>query len=141
MEKNSGYIYIAVCPAMPNLLKIGKTKKHPIERMMELSAPSGIPTPFQLAYYQPCNDMDFIEKKIHDFLKNKRAKDNREFFAVSLFKAATTLDGIIGTYSKLNPSTPFAELFATFDDRGDGKLNEKEIAQCNELKVKLAENG
>ena len=140
MEKNSGYVYLAINSSMPNLIKIGKTKKHPTERMEELSSFTGISTPFHLAYYQQCSDMNDVEKRIHKALENKRVKDNREFFSVSLFKAATTLDAIIGTYSRFDPPTPFAELFATFEDRGDGKLNESEIAQCNELKQKLGQN-
>jgi hypothetical protein len=123
---------------MPNMLKIGKTKKHPLERMKELSGATGVPTPFQLVYYQPCRDMDDVEKRMHDFFSKNRASENREFFAISLFKAATTLDGIIGAYSAFDPPTPFAELFATFDDRGDGKLNDEEIAKCRELKRQLS---
>ena len=140
MKKNSGYVYIAINPSMPNLIKIGKTKKHPTERMQELSSATGVPTPFHLAYYQQCADMDDVERRIFNIFKNNRTKDNREFFSTSLFKAATTLDAIVGTYSNFSPPTPFAELFATFEDRGDGKLNESEIAQCNELKRKLGQN-
>lgn len=137
MEKKSGFVYIASNPSMPNMLKIGKTKKHPTERMKELSSGSGVPTPFQLAYYQPCEDMDDVEKRMHDYFKKQRAQEDREFFTISLFKAATTLDYIAGAFSKFNPPTPFAELFATFKEGDDGKLNEAEIEKCKNLKKSL----
>lgn len=136
-EGKSGFIYIAINSSMPNFLKIGKTTKHPIERMKELSAPTGVPTPFQLAYYQPCDDIDYVESAMHEHFNSKRVKENREFFTVSLFKAATYLDSLVDRASAFEPPTPFAELFNTFEDRGDGILNEEEIEKCANLAAKL----
>jgi len=136
-EDKSGWVYILTNPSMPNILKIGKTSKHPLERVAELSAPTGIPTPFQLAYYQPCRDINFVEKEMHARFDSKRVRDNREFFLVSLFKAASTLDGIVGTFSNFEPRTPYAELFNTFEEREDGKLNAMEIEECRILKESL----
>lgn len=139
-EDKSGYIYIANNPSMPNIIKIGKTTKHPLDRIKELSVPTGIPTPFQVAYYQPCRDIDFVEKEMHKRFDSKRISENREFFLVSLFKAASTLDGIVGAYSNFEPPTPFAELFNTFEDRNDGILNKLEMEECRMLARNLAKN-
>lgn len=138
-EDKSGFVYLLTNPAMPNIIKIGKTSKHPLERVKELSSPTGVPVPFQLAYYQACKDMDFVEKAMHEKFDNKRVKDNREFFMVSLFKAATHLDGLVGSASAFEPPTPFAELFNTFPDRGDGILNSEEQEKCRILAAKMRE--
>lgn len=136
-EDKSGYVYLLHNISMPGMLKIGKTTKHPLERVKELSAPTGIPTPFQLVYYQPCRDIDFVEAEMHRRFDEKRVAGNREFFLVSLFKAASTLDGIVGTFSNFEPRTPYAELFNTFEEREDGKLNAMEIEECRILAESL----
>lgn len=136
-ENKSGFCYIAINASMPNMLKIGKTTKHPLERVKELSAPTGIPTSFQVAYYQQTDDIDETERRMHDKFDSKRVTDNREFFHVSLFKAATFLDSLVNSPSKFDPPTPFAELFATFPDRGDGILNRNEIKKCSILAAKI----
>lgn len=136
-EQKSGYVYILVNPSMPNMIKIGKTTKHPLDRVKELSAGTNVPTPFQVAYYQPCPDIDYVEKRMHESFDSKRVKENREFFTTSIFKAATCLDSIVQNHSNFEPPTPFAELFATFPDRGDGILNQEEIEKCRILAAKM----
>lgn len=136
-ESKPGFCYILTNTSMPNMIKIGKTTKDPLERVKELSAPTGIPTPFQVAYHQPCHDIDDVEKRMHEKFDSKRVAGNREFFHVSLFKAATFLDSLVGEASKFDPPTPFAELFATFPDRGDGVLSRDEIKRCAILAAKM----
>ena len=45
-----GFVYILVNPAFPGYIKVGKTTKTPEERAKELSAATGVPTPFIVAY-------------------------------------------------------------------------------------------
>lgn len=81
---DSGYIYILINPSMEGLVKIGKTKRDPKERVKELSSVTGVPTPFILifdAYFDNCSK---AEDYVHTLLeqKNYRVSTNREFFNV-----------------------------------------------------------
>lgn len=75
-----GYVYILRNFSMPNLVKIGSTKKNPKSRAKELSS-TGVPTPY-IVYASFEIDGDFVkaEKAIHDHLKEYRLANNREFF-------------------------------------------------------------
>ncbi|WP_251637352.1 GIY-YIG nuclease family protein [Sporosarcina sp. NCCP-2716] len=73
-------------PAMPGIHKIGKTTRDPFIRLSELSASTGIPTPFTLIFQQPFKDCHKAEQQIHSILtaKNNRLSNNREFFTTPL---------------------------------------------------------
>lgn len=82
-ENNSqGYVYVMINPSLPEMVKIGMTTKDPNERAKELSAATGVPTPFILVFYKPFVDCYSTEQRIHQFLEDKgyRVKNNREFF-------------------------------------------------------------
>src|SRR5688572_6679317 len=53
-----GYLYVLINPSLPGLVKIGKTNRDPEQRAAELSAATGVPTPFVLVYdafFQNCS--------------------------------------------------------------------------------------
>lgn len=62
----AGYIYILINPSFIDLIKIGCTGFQASERAKQLSAHTGVPTPFRVAYEifvnESCKD---IEKQIH----------------------------------------------------------------------------
>lgn len=84
-----GFVYILINPAIPGYIKIGKTTKAPEERAKELSAATGVPTPFIVAYDATFADCDEAETRIHTLLESRgisRTPD-REFFAMNLREA------------------------------------------------------
>lgn len=72
-------IYILTNEAMPGYIKIGKTNDLD-RRVKELSRHSGVPLPFEVFYASEVNDMDFVEKKLHEAFGRTRIAENREFF-------------------------------------------------------------
>ena len=78
----AGYIYVLANSSMPELVKIGKTRRHPVGRAQELSGATGVPTPFIVVYEMAVTDCDQAEVFIHSVLARKgyRVSDNREFF-------------------------------------------------------------
>jgi len=58
--KKDGFIYILINNSMDGLVKIGKTKRDPTERINELSSATGVPTPFILVYKEFFNDCDNV---------------------------------------------------------------------------------
>jgi RNA polymerase subunit RPABC4/transcription elongation factor Spt4 len=77
-----GYVYVLTHPQMPGLVKIGKTQRHPDERLAELSQHTGVPGAFILAYHREVNDCDDVERVVHLRLSAHRV-EGKEFFRIS----------------------------------------------------------
>ena len=76
---------------MPDLIKIGKTKRDSRLRAKELSNTS-VPTYYQVAFEIFSDDMDVLEKKIQAELADFQVSKNREFFRYPLDKAIKLLE-------------------------------------------------
>ena len=78
----AGYVYVLVNSSMPGLVKVGKTRRLPSERVQELSSATGVATPFVVAFEELCDDCDAVESAIHAELEERgfRQAQNREFF-------------------------------------------------------------
>jgi hypothetical protein len=81
---STGYIYILFNPSYPKLLKLGKTRSSPFLRAEELSAGTGVPTPFIVVWASLVADCNAAEIAGHELLAAYRINDSREFFAVSV---------------------------------------------------------
>lgn len=81
-----GFLYVLINPSMPNLAKVGKTTRDPLNRVAELSSATGVPSPFMLAFQQPVAECDSAEVWVHRELERAgyRHADNREFFNAPL---------------------------------------------------------
>ncbi|MEK6286980.1 MAG: GIY-YIG nuclease family protein [Acidobacteriota bacterium] len=86
---NPGFIYLLMNPSMEGLVKIGKTTRDPKERAKELSATTGIPTPFVLVFDAYFDDHSRAEEYIHALLQQRgyRISMNREFFSIPVNEA------------------------------------------------------
>jgi len=86
IKKNSmaaiGTIYVLANPAIPGLVKVGKTTRSVDARIKELSSATGVPSEFMLIYEQTFLDVDNAESQIHVILESRgyRHASNREFF-------------------------------------------------------------
>ncbi len=135
-----GTVYVMSNVSMPGILKIGATTDTAVNRAKQLTASTSSPTPFVVLYHRPVPDVNAAEAAMHRAFAGQRVNEGREFFAVSLYEAARTLDALCGEIlSKLEPRTPYAELFATFPDDGTGReLDSEERAACRRLKGGLS---
>lgn len=79
-----GHIYVLSNPAMPGLLKIGYTEGTAEIRATELSAPTAVPLPFEVAFEYLVEDPKQFERLVHQRLEKYRISSNREFFRVEL---------------------------------------------------------
>lgn len=77
-----GHVYVLANPSLPGQVKIGHTLRDPEERARELSAVTGLPTPFVLIYSEEFEDAPGAERIVHQLLAGYRISDKREFFAV-----------------------------------------------------------
>jgi hypothetical protein len=81
-----GFVYVFANRSFPGYVKIGKTAQTPEDRAKELSAASGVPTPFEVVYCAPFRDCDRAGAHIHALLEARGVgrAPNREFFSMSL---------------------------------------------------------
>ena len=93
-NSKAGYLYITATKAMPNMTKLGVTRRlNPLVRIQELSTAS-TPWPF-VCYGLVFSDNAFdLETKIHEYFDNKRVnKENKhkEFFYITPQEAIKVL--------------------------------------------------
>ena len=95
-----GFIYLLTNPAMPGYVKIGYSTRVPDSRAGELSEATGVPQPFILEYWCLTEDVEAVEKNIHEALSTHRVATNREFFQLTVANALTVVEELI----KVTPS-------------------------------------
>ena len=89
-----GYVYILTNKSFDRLIKIGQTSRSPEERASELSAPTGVPTPYKVAYQEFVTDCKLVEGRLHNRLSGYRVNSNREFFQLPLKNAIQVLQEV-----------------------------------------------
>ena len=99
----TGYIYIALNASMPGMLQIGKTSKPPEQRTAELSAPTGVPCDFVVAFDVLVTDIDEAEKRAHASLAAYRVNENREFFRVGVKTVISVLTALEREFQVQHP--------------------------------------
>ena len=67
---------------MDGYIKIGKTKQSIDLRMKNLYS-TGVPFPFSCYYACEVEDMDLVEKRLHEAFEDMRVNPKREFFEIS----------------------------------------------------------
>ena len=75
-------VYVLTNPAMPGLVKIGKTTQLEVEDRMKQLYGTGVPVPFDCAFACKVKDATEVEKALHFAFGNSRINPNREFFKI-----------------------------------------------------------
>ena len=93
-NSKAGYLYITATKAMPNMTKLGVTRRlNPLVRIQELSS-AATPYPF-VCYGLVFSDNAFeLETKIHEYFDNKRVNTenkHKEFFYITPQEAIKVL--------------------------------------------------
>lgn len=78
-----GFVYFATNEYMPNLIKIGMTKRSPYQRLDELRS-TGVIGKFELVAAYFVRDAQQSEKYLHELNLKIRAEQAREFFHVPI---------------------------------------------------------
>ena len=76
-----GSVYVLTNPAMPNMVKIGKTTRDVELRLADLYS-TGVPLPFECEYAAKVKDVDKTEKAFHTEL-NQVELTQKESFLIS----------------------------------------------------------
>lgn len=81
-ELVSQIVYVLTNPAMPGLVKIGKTTQLEVEERMKQLYGTGVPVPFDCAFACQVKDAAEVEKALHFAFGAGRINPNREFFKI-----------------------------------------------------------
>jgi hypothetical protein len=96
---SKGYVYCLSSESMNKIVKVGMTERTPDVRAKELSASSGVPTPFKVEFAKLVSDPKKKEITLHKLLSQYTLQINpkREFFRVSPEEVMTLFDLMEGT--------------------------------------------
>jgi len=98
MNKYSGYVYVLSNPAMPGIVKIGRSKHGGVNRAKQLysSGKSGIPMQFKLEFEIYCDDCYALEHHVHEEISHLRINQDREFFKIDADDAIDVVIKVFG---------------------------------------------
>lgn len=97
-------IYILVNEAMPGLVKIGRTTDDVASRMAQLSAPTGVPLPFECYFAAEVEDACRLERLLHQLFSEYRLNPKREFFRLEPEKVVLAIG--IGSFKEITVAEP-----------------------------------
>jgi len=99
---SEGYVYVLFNPSFLDLVKVGRTTRSSEERAAEISRPTGVPSPYIVAYEAFSNDCETLEAQVHASLEPYRVTKQREFFRIPLKE---TIAIVQGTASRVTPAS------------------------------------
>ena len=70
-------------------MKVGKTRN--LRQRVRALDNTSVPMPFSCEYAAKVDDMDEVEKLLHDAFGDRRVRDNREFFEIDPMRVASAL--------------------------------------------------
>lgn len=91
----SGIVYVLTNPAMPGIVKIGKTSRNSVDARLKELYSTGVPVPFECAFAGRVNDEGKTEKAFHLAFGPYRLNPKREFFQIEPEQAIALLDLMI----------------------------------------------
>ncbi len=86
-----GIVYVLTNPAMPGMVKIGRTSREMEARLSELYS-TGVPLPFECAYAARVGDENKVERAFHQAFGPYRVNLKREFFSIEPEQAIALLE-------------------------------------------------
>lgn len=79
----SGWLYVISSPSLPNLVKVGVSRREsPWTRVRELSS-SSLPIPFKAHCFVFSDDCFELESAMHKYFDAQRVNKDREFFTIT----------------------------------------------------------
>jgi hypothetical protein len=108
-------VYVLANPAMPGLVKIGKTTQADVSLRMNQLYTTGVPVPFECVYAIEVSDCTKVETALHVAFSPNRINPNREFFkidseqAIAILKLLEQKDVTPQVRSELNSNVSQAE--------------------------------
>jgi len=87
-----GIVYVLTNPAMPGIVKIGKTSRGSVDARLSELYSTGVPVPFECAFAGRVLDESKVEKAFHLAFGPYRLNPKREFFEIEPEQAIALLE-------------------------------------------------
>lgn len=91
-EESLGIVYVLTNPAMPGLVKIGKTSRGSVDARLNELYSTGVPVPFECAFAGKISDESKVERAFHTAFGPYRINPSREFFQIEPEQAIALLE-------------------------------------------------
>jgi len=86
---------------VPGMVKIGMTTNTPDERARQISAATGVATPWIPVFSFKCYRSDLLEAEVHEYFAAQRINENREMFAIDSYTAQNVIEVLGQRYSSI----------------------------------------
>lgn len=130
-----GYVYVLSNPAMPSLVKIGRSIESGRKRANDIYQ-TGVPVPFVVEFEILSDDCVALESAAHDALESKRVSKEREFFKVDVDEA---IDAVVSEFCAMRDLAVVMPDFSVLDD----EINMYTLdvhKQCNASAIEVAQS-
>jgi len=117
-----GYVYILTNPAMPGLVRIGKTERT-VDEFVKVLNTTCVAAPFKIVHQRKVEHMDQVERDMHQHFSAQRETRDHEFFKVTSDAAIAHLDTLdrisaarpewLDTESRRRFKIPYTELLVS----------------------------
>ncbi len=87
-----GVVYVLTNPAMPGLVKIGRTSRGSIDARLNELYSTGVPVPFECVFAGKIEDEGKVERAFHTAFGPYRINPKREFFEIEPEQAIALLE-------------------------------------------------
>jgi len=87
-----GIVYVLTNPAMPDLVKIGKTTRGSVDARLNELYSTGVPVPFECVFAGKIRDESKVERAFHTAFGPYRINPKREFFQIDPEQAIALLE-------------------------------------------------
>ena len=91
-DGSAGIIYVLTNPAMPDLVKIGRTLQSDVSSRISQLYTTGVPLPFECVRAVTVDDASQAEKALQKAFEPNRLNKNREFFEINVEQVIALLD-------------------------------------------------
>ncbi|KZZ57440.1 hypothetical protein A3762_13795 [Oleiphilus sp. HI0125] len=95
MREHLGIVYVLTNPAMPGLVKIGKTSRASVDARLSELYTTGVPVPFECAFAGRVDDEHKVERAFHQAFGPYRLNLSREFFEIEADQAIALLELLV----------------------------------------------
>jgi len=99
--RKSEYVYVLINKSVPGMVKIGMTTKTVDERARQISAGTGVPTPWIPVYSFSCYRSDLLEEEVHEHFAVHRINAHREMFSIDSYTAQKVIEMLGQRYSSI----------------------------------------
>ena len=99
--RNIEYVYVLVNKSVPGMVKIGMTTNTPDERARQISAATGVATPWIPVFSFKCYRSDLLEAEVHEYFAAQRVSEYREMFEIDSYTAQKAIEVLGQRYSSI----------------------------------------